>query len=170
MRSSKGIKKMAETVKNIEGAWIKEQKVVVKGDDVTAVPRHNESHLYRQVIDVIGFFKERTMPGKFEIYKDKAGEFRFRLKAANGQNILASEGYSAKASCVNGIESVKKNSQNPDRFVTKTTASGKSSFSLTATNGQVIGVSQSYESDSGCKNGMKSVAECAPGANVDDQT
>ena len=49
------------------------------------------------------------MAGKFEVYKDKAGEFRFRLKAGNGQNILGSEGYSAKASCLNGIESVKKN-------------------------------------------------------------
>ena len=46
---------------------------------------------------------------KFEIYQDKAGEFRFRLKATNGQIIATSEGYVAKASCVNGIESVKKN-------------------------------------------------------------
>lgn len=46
---------------------------------------------------------------KFEVYTDKAGEFRFRLKARNGENILASEGYTAKASCMNGIESVKKN-------------------------------------------------------------
>ncbi len=110
------------------------------------------------------------MAAKFEVYKDKAGEFRFRLKAANGQNILGSEGYTAKASCMNGIESVRKNSQDPDRYVCKTSASGKSSFSLTSTNGQVIGTSQSYESDSGCKNGMKSVAESAPGASVDDQT
>ena len=46
---------------------------------------------------------------KFEIYADKAGEFRFRLKAANGQVIAVSEGYKAMASCVNGVESVKKN-------------------------------------------------------------
>ena len=46
---------------------------------------------------------------KFEIYKDKAGEFRFRLKATNGQIIAVSEGYKAMAGCVNGIESVKKN-------------------------------------------------------------
>lgn len=110
------------------------------------------------------------MPGKFELYKDKAGEFRFRLKAANGQNILASEGYSQKASAENGIESVKKNSQNPDRFICKTSDSGKITFSLTATNGQVIGVSQSYESESGCDNGMKSVAESAPGAETVDLT
>ncbi len=110
------------------------------------------------------------MPGKFEVYKDKAGEFRFRLKAANGQNILSSEGYSSKTSCMNGVESVKKNSQTPDRFIKKTTASGKFRFNLTASNGQVVGTSQSYASESGCNNGMKSVATCAPGANTDDQT
>ena len=46
---------------------------------------------------------------KFEVYTDKAGEFRFRLKATNGQVIAVSEGYKAIASCLNGIESVKKN-------------------------------------------------------------
>ena len=46
---------------------------------------------------------------KFEVYTDKAGEFRFRLKASNGQVIAVSEGYKAMASCLNGIESVKKN-------------------------------------------------------------
>ena len=46
---------------------------------------------------------------KFEVYADKAGEFRFRLKATNGQIIAVSEGYKAMASCMNGIESVKKN-------------------------------------------------------------
>ena len=49
---------------------------------------------------------------KFEIYSDKAGEFRFRLKARNGQIIAVSEGYTSKANCKNGIESVKKNSVN----------------------------------------------------------
>lgn len=46
---------------------------------------------------------------KFEIYADKAGEFRFRLKAANGQVIATGEGYKTLASCENGVESVKKN-------------------------------------------------------------
>lgn len=46
---------------------------------------------------------------KFEIYLDKKGEFRFRLKAKNGQIIATGEGYKAKASCKNGIESIKKN-------------------------------------------------------------
>ncbi len=56
---------------------------------------------------VEGFAKE-THP-KFEVYEDKGGEFRFRLKATNGQVIAVSEGYKTKASCLNGVESVKKN-------------------------------------------------------------
>ena len=54
---------------------------------------------------------------KFEVYTDKAGEFRFRLKARNGEVIAASEGYKAKASCLNGVESVRKNA--PDAAVEK---------------------------------------------------
>jgi uncharacterized protein YegP (UPF0339 family) len=51
-----------------------------------------------------------TLPEpKFEWYKDKAGKFRFRLVAANGEKIAASEAYNSKEGCVNGIESVKKN-------------------------------------------------------------
>lgn len=46
---------------------------------------------------------------KFEVYTDKAGEFRFRLKAKNGEVIAVSEGYKTKDSCLNGIDSVKKN-------------------------------------------------------------
>ena len=54
---------------------------------------------------------------KFEVYTDKAGEFRFRLKARNGEIIAVSEGYKKKPSCLNGIESVKKNA--PDAPVVK---------------------------------------------------
>ena len=54
---------------------------------------------------------------KFEVYTDKGGEFRFRLKARNGEVIAASEGYKAKASCLNGVESVRKNA--PDAAVEK---------------------------------------------------
>ena len=54
---------------------------------------------------------------KFEVYEDKSGEFRFRLKARNGEVIAASEGYVAKASCLNGIESVRRNA--PDAEIIK---------------------------------------------------
>ena len=52
---------------------------------------------------------EKCKNPKFEVYTDKAGEFRFRLKAKNGEIIATSEGYKAKSSCMNGIESVRKN-------------------------------------------------------------
>ncbi len=61
---------------------------------------------------VEGFATEKNP--KFEIYEDKAGEFRFRLKATNGQVIAASEGYKSKDGCKNGIESVKKNAADAD--------------------------------------------------------
>ena len=56
---------------------------------------------------VEGFQTEKCP--KFEVYKDKAGEFRYRLKATNGQIIAVSESYKALASCLNGVESVRKN-------------------------------------------------------------
>ena len=46
---------------------------------------------------------------KFEVYTDKAGEFRFRLKARNGEIIATGEGYTKKASCLNGIDSIRRN-------------------------------------------------------------
>ena len=52
---------------------------------------------------------EKAKHPKFEVYVDKAGEFRFRLKAGNGEIIATGEGYKAKKSCLNGIESVRKN-------------------------------------------------------------
>ena len=60
---------------------------------------------------------EKAKCPKFEVYTDKAGEFRFRLKATNGQIIATSEGYKAKPSCINGVNSVKKNA--PDAEIVK---------------------------------------------------
>jgi len=109
------------------------------------------------------------MAGKFEIYKDKAGEYRFRLKSSNGQTILASEGYSKKASCTNGIESVQKNCLDAKCYEKKTTAGGKFRFSLKAKNGQVIGTSENYDTESARDNGIAAVGRAAPAAVIDDQ-
>ena len=61
-------------------------------------------------------FETVTNP-KFEVYVDKAGEFRFRLKARNGEIIAVGESYKAKASCLNGIDSIRRNA--PDAEVVK---------------------------------------------------
>jgi uncharacterized protein len=106
------------------------------------------------------------MSGSFEIYKDKAGEFRFRLKASNGQNILASEGYKVKSGCINGIESVKKNAGDEARYEKKETKAGKYLFNLKAGNHQVIATSQSYASEASRNNGIAAVIRHAPAAKV----
>ncbi len=127
--------------------------------------------VFNATISTILFdFGEGLMAAKFEIYKDKAGEFRFRLKAGNGENILASEGYKAKASCLNGIESVKKNSKDKARFDVGKTKAGKFRFNVNSTNGQVVGTSQSYATESSCNNGVACVMKDAPGAAVDDNS
>jgi len=108
--------------------------------------------------------------GKFVITKRVNGEFQFNLKAGNGQTILASEGYTTKAACDNGIESVRKNSQEEGRFDRKESSNGKHFFNLKASNGQIIGNSEMYESVASRENGIESVKKNAPDAVVDDQT
>ena len=108
--------------------------------------------------------------GKFEIYNDKRGEFRFRLKAGNGQTILASEGYKAKSGCANGIESVKKNALDDSRYERLESKNGSPYFNLKAGNNQVIGTSEMYSSNDAMENGINSVKNNAPSASIDDMT
>jgi len=110
------------------------------------------------------------MAGKFEIYKDKAGEFRFRLKAGNGEIILASEGYTAKSGCETGIASVKTNAPLDARYEKKTATNGQYYFNLKAGNGEVIGTSETYVSTQGRDNGIESVEKIAPDAEIDELT
>ncbi|WP_299223152.1 YegP family protein [uncultured Psychroserpens sp.] len=92
--------------------------------------------------------------GKFEIKKDKSGQFRFNLKAGNGQVILSSEAYKAKASCENGIASVRTNSKDDSKFERLEAKNGSPYFNLKATNGQVIGTSEMYSSTDAMENGI----------------
>jgi uncharacterized protein len=104
---------------------------------------------------------------KFEVYQSgKKEEFRFRLKADNGQTILSSEGYTTKVACMNGIESVKKNAADPKRVTQTQTPTKMFRFALTAANNQIIGTSQNYKSLSGCKNGIESVKNNAAKAEI----
>ena len=84
-------------VYNTEASCMKGIASVVKNAPIAA--------LENQTVE--GFAKEKCP--KFEVYVDKAGEFRFRLKATNGQIIAVGESYKALSSCLNGIESVRKN-------------------------------------------------------------
>lgn len=104
--------------------------------------------------------------GKFVVTTRKNGEFQFNLKASNGQVILTSEGYTTKTACLNGIESVKKNATKADKFEVKVAKNGKPFFNLKATNGQVVGASQMYASETTLKAGIASVMKNAPEAEI----
>ena len=107
---------------------------------------------------------------KFILKKRSDGEYQFNLEAANGQVILTSEGYTTKASCINGIASVKTNAPLDNRYDRREAKNGKFYFNLKAGNGEIIGTSQMYVNTAGRENGIASVKTNAPDAEVIDET
>lgn len=118
--------------------------------------------------------------GKFVYKQTKSGKFNFNLKAGNGEVIATSELYNAEASCLNGIESVKKNCvgeiedqtvenyaavKNP-KFEVYADKAGEFRFRLKARNGEVIATSEGYKTKASCLNGIASVKKNAPDAEV----
>lgn len=122
--------------------------------------------------------------GKFVITKDAKGEFRFNLKAGNGEIILSSEGYSSLAGCKNGIASVQKNCvanvedqtvENPEtlknpKFEVYKDKRGEFRFRLKASNGEPIGTGEGYKAKAGCMNGIESIKKNAPEAEIVDKS
>jgi uncharacterized protein YegP (UPF0339 family) len=108
--------------------------------------------------------------GKFVITKRVDGEFMFSLKAGNGETILNSEGYSTKSNCQNGIDSVKRSAPDDNKYDLRIASNGKLYFTLEAANGQTIGISELYESETGRYNGILSVKTNAPNAIIHDAT
>ncbi len=110
------------------------------------------------------------MAAKFELKKNKKGEFSFNLKAPNGRIILTSEQYSSKAGATNGIDSVKKNCKADSAFEQLESKKGEPYFVLKAKNKEIIGKSEMYSSKSSMENGIASVKENAPSAKTEDLT
>jgi uncharacterized protein len=110
------------------------------------------------------------MAGKFELKKSSNGQFRFSLKASNGQVVLTSELYTEKRGAQSGIESVRRNAPIDERYERKTAKNGEPYFVLKASNGQVVGQSETYSSTPAMEGGIESVKKNAPDAAVDDQT
>lgn len=107
----------------------------------------------------------------FDVFKsENDGKYYFNLKAKNGQVILVSQGYADMSGCKTGIASVKRNAAKKDNFEVKKSANDKHYFNLIAGNNQVIGHSQLYASTSGANNGIASVMENAPDAEVNNMT
>ena len=107
----------------------------------------------------------------FEIFSNpRTKKFHFRLKAKNGQIVLASQAYQTKQKCKAGIKSVARNAARGDRFHLHAAKNGKVYFTLNAANGEVIGTSQMYASPAGRKKGMESVQRNAHEAETVDLT
>ncbi|ASV56120.1 MULTISPECIES: YegP family protein [Lelliottia] len=110
------------------------------------------------------------MAGWFELSKSSDGQFRFVLKAGNGEIILTSELYTTKGAAENGIASVRTNSPLDERYEKKTAANGKFHFNLKAANHQVIGSSQLYASEQSRETGIASVKNNGASQTVKDLT
>ncbi len=108
------------------------------------------------------------MAGKFELKKSKSDQYFFSLLAGNGQTILSSEMYDAKAGALAGIESVKKNAADDARYARLDGKDGSPYFTLRAANHQVIGQSQMYASASARDSGIESCKTNGPGATTSD--
>ncbi len=106
------------------------------------------------------------MAGKFEIKEGSSGKFRFNLKASNGQTILTSEAYETRAGAEKGIESVRKNASDDNRYERKTAKNDEAFFVLKAGNGEPLGRSETYSSTSAMENGIESVKRNAADAEI----
>ena len=108
---------------------------------------------------------------KFQMFRSSANaQYYFRLKASNGETILASEGYAYKHSCQNGITSVKANAPYDSRYDRRTASNGQHYFVLKAGNGEIIGTSEMYNSTTARENGINAVKRDAPNAPTEDLT
>ena len=106
------------------------------------------------------------MPGKFSVTLRDNGQHGFALVAANGERILVSEGYDSRDNCLIGIEAVRKNALDAQRFTKLGANNGQLYFVLRAANGEIIGSSETYASESGRDGGIASVAENAADASI----
>jgi len=131
--------------------------------------------LSKRTLNVRGSYSKSTiiptsLPGAFSLKKSTDGQYYFTLSRGNGETILSSELYKHKESAIAGIESVRKNSLRADAFEIKKASNGMFYFTLKAMNGQIIGQSQMYSSESHCMIGIQAVAASAFNSNLKDST
>ncbi len=146
--------------------------------------RNTSASCINQAVYPIYVFRMEVIMGKF-VVKETATGFKFDLKAGNGEVIATSEVYSSKNSCLNGIESTRKNApaaaiedqtaegyetaKNP-KFEVYVDKAGEYRFRLKASNGQIIAVGEGYKAKAGCMNGIASIKKNAPDSPVVDIT
>jgi uncharacterized protein YegP (UPF0339 family) len=110
------------------------------------------------------------MSALFELKRTADDQFMFNLKAANGEVILTSERYTGKSAATNGIDSVRRNAPDDERYDRLSAKNGSPYFTLKATNGQIIGVSEMYSSEQAMEKGIASVKANGPQARLDDRS
>lgn len=110
------------------------------------------------------------MSAHYELVRAKNDHFFFRLKAANGEIILAGETYTSKNAALRGIESVKKNSADDSQYDRRLTTSSEPYFVLKAKNNEIIGRSETYSSTGAREKGIESVKRNGPEATLKDLT
>jgi len=106
----------------------------------------------------------------FRLTKAKNGEYYFTLYAGNGKPLGKSDTYKAKASAIHGIEVVRREAVNPDRFVYKSAPNGKTYLSLKAGNGEIMLTGRGYTSEDGAKAGADNIASAAKTLDIWDAT
>jgi uncharacterized protein YegP (UPF0339 family) len=109
------------------------------------------------------------MAGSYVLKKSPEGQFYFLLYSGNGEVVLNSEMYLAKASAENGIASVQSNSAQDDRYSRNQASGGKFYFNLKAANHHVIGSSQMYNTTSARDAGIDAVKKNGPNTNIKDE-
>jgi uncharacterized protein YegP (UPF0339 family) len=110
------------------------------------------------------------LSAKYQVYRDIAGKYRFRLRAANNKIVAVSEAYESKVGCMNGVKSVQSNCESHVEDQTKnmekitnpkyevfTDVAGEFRFHLKASNGEIIAASEGYETKEGVMNGIEAV-------------
>lgn len=110
------------------------------------------------------------MSVRFEITRNDKGEFYFKLLNADGKTLVRSEGYNAKASCTNGIESVRRNAGEDERYDIKTASDGRPYFNLKASNGQIVGTSPMFADTAACAAAVAATKAGAAEAPIDDKS
>jgi uncharacterized protein YegP (UPF0339 family) len=122
------------------------------------------------------------LKARYQVYRDTAGKFRFRLRAANNKIVAVSEAYESKAGCMNGVRSVQSNCESKiedktigaekllhPKYVVFTDAASKFRFNLSAPNGEVIATSEAYETKQNCMKGIEAVQKSCD-AEIEDLT
>jgi uncharacterized protein YegP (UPF0339 family) len=107
---------------------------------------------------------------KFQIFNGSNHQFYFHLTAVNGEKILSGEGYTSKANCLNGIQSVRLNSQIDPKYRQHKSVNNQHYFVLLGGNGEIIGVSETYLRSQSLENGIAAVKRDAPLASIEDLT